>query len=569
MFCAIFINRPLFADEVLTPELILSGIKNERIDNVRAYIDLSRYRCDEPDWRLGKIVEKAKQDAGEALKALGYYKPDIFAASTRSTDCWSLELTIQKGGQVIIESVSIKVAPQFSDLEPVKKLLSHFPLQKGRGLEHASYTKAKRSLMSLAHRFGYFEAVYSRSELRVDPSGNQARIILHMDAGPRYRVGAVSVHQQTDKDRFIDYFITLKEGDDYDSQQISSQAQVLNDSGYFSEVEITSERAINPDKVVPVDIHLTARKRYSYRVGVGVSTDVGIRGSLRFENRQVNRRGHTYIVDSSWSKVVAETDFNYAVPLGDSGQYRLDLGAGYRREDIDTSSSTLYKTGVKLTRLMSDGWQRTLSIDWTREDYRVLDRTDVSYLLMPGVSWSKTVRNHPLYPTHGWRLYVNARGTSEALFSDVSMLQLAASAKKVNPAGAFRMISRLGAGTTDVNNFDRLPSSLRFYAGGDNSVRGFEYKSLGPVNEDNDVTGGKHNLTASVELEYPFKKKWGVAVFTDMGNAFNDFNDYDLKAAVGVGFRYHSPIGPVRIDIASDVEGEDGIRLHISMGPDL
>jgi len=111
-----------------------------------------------------------------------------------------------------------------------------------------------------------------------------------------------------------------------------------------------------------------------------------------------------------------------------------------------------------------------------------------------------------------------------------------------------------------------LPVSVRFFAGGDNSVRGYGYEELGPTNDEGDVVGGRHLLTGSVEYNHPVVGRWSLAAFMDAGNAFDTFNDYEVFRGVGTGVRWRSPIGPIRVDVARPVDEPGNFRLHISMG---
>ncbi len=112
--------------------------------------------------------------------------------------------------------------------------------------------------------------------------------------------------------------------------------------------------------------------------------------------------------------------------------------------------------------------------------------------------------------------------------------------------------------------------SLRYYAGGDDSVRGYGYQRLSPRNADGDILGGKQKLVGSIELDYMFRDKWSAATFFDTGNAFDDWNDIGLEQGVGVGIRWYSPVGPLRIDLAKGIsEPNSDLRLHIVFGPSL
>ena len=132
-----------------------------------------------------------------------------------------------------------------------------------------------------------------------------------------------------------------------------------------------------------------------------------------------------------------------------------------------------------------------------------------------------------------------------------------------------RIIFRGEVGTTWKDDFNALPPSVRFFAGGDTSVRGYEYESLGPTDTDGEVIGGSSLAVASVEYEHPIVPRWSVAAFVDSGDAFDD-SSFETNTGVGVGFRWQSPLGPIRVDVAKPFDGDDrGARLHISLGPDL
>ena len=124
-------------------------------------------------------------------------------------------------------------------------------------------------------------------------------------------------------------------------------------------------------------------------------------------------------------------------------------------------------------------------------------------------------------------------------------------------------------GSSLVNQLGDLPVSIRYFGGGDQSVRGYEYQSLGPLNELGEVIGGKHLLSGGVEFDFPIRANWKMAVFMDAGNAFDSFSDYQLKKAAGIGLRWLSPVGPIRLDFASALDDDNKFRIHITMGPDL
>ena len=162
------------------------------------------------------------------------------------------------------------------------------------------------------------------------------------------------------------------------------------------------------------------------------------------------------------------------------------------------------------------------------------------------------------------------RGSAESLGSDTSFLRVEGQAKwvrRVLPRS--RVILRAAAGAAITDGFLELPPSVRFFAGGDDSIRGYDFESLGPTDADGHVIGGTGKLVVSTEYELDVRPKWSVAAFVDSGNAFDDF-DLEPLTGAGIGFRWQSPVGPVRVDLARPLNGVDrDVRLHVTFGPDL
>ena len=192
----------------------------------------------------------------------------------------------------------------------------------------------------------------------------------------------------------------------------------------------------------------------------------------------------------------------------------------------------------------------------------------ISTLLLPELAWSRAGGDAVVHARRGYRLQVVLRGASRAVLSDVSFAQGTAQLSAVrglHPSG--RILLRLGAGATAVASILRLPVSFRLFAGGDQSVRGFRYRSIGPMAADGSVIGGRFRATGSVEFEQMVRGPFGLAVFMDAGSAFSDPEDAVLERGAGFGIRWRSPIGPVRADMAWPLSRpEAGPRFHFVVG---
>lgn len=289
------------------------------------------------------------------------------------------------------------------------------------------------------------------------------------------------------------------------------------------------------------------------------------------ENRRLNRYGHTARAETELSGVHKGVGASYQIPLSDPVNEKLDLHTTYLDEVTDTSDSESLSVGADYIIRTESGWVVTPSIEYLKESYQIADQIDDANLVIPGFQLTRVKADDRIHPDFGWKLGLKVRGATDRLWSSTTFVQYDLWAKLIVPVPWLggRLIGRGEAGLTQVSDVRDLPASLRFFAGGDTSVRGFAYESLGPKNHRGEVIGGRNLLVGSLEYDHPLTESWSVAVFTDAGNAFNDFNDYDILRSAGFGVRWNSPLGPVRLDLARGLAAERSWRLHLSMGPDL
>jgi translocation and assembly module TamA len=320
---------------------------------------------------------------------------------------------------------------------------------------------------------------------------------------------------------------------------------------------------------VPVAINTTEAKKRLYSGGVGYATDIGPRLRLNYRNRRVNRRGHTLEGQLQLSTAQSLIGTEYRIPFGDDRRDTLSLRFGITQEDIATSNTDAYEFELRQTRAMDNGWLRSLFVDARREFFRIADQDSSSTLVIPGINWWRITEKADPRPRSGYRMSIELRGTSTVLASDTSFVQAQAQAKHIRSFGErTRLLSRLSLGATWRDELRELPPSVRFFVGGDGSVRGYQYQSLGPRDENGVVVGGSNLLTGSLELDYRLSNAWAVAAFVDSGSAFNA-TDVDFSTGAGVGLRWLTAIGPVRIDLATPFDLDRKLRLHLSIGADL
>jgi translocation and assembly module TamA len=290
------------------------------------------------------------------------------------------------------------------------------------------------------------------------------------------------------------------------------------------------------------------------------------------QRRWINDKGHKFSVELDEAQRLQSLDTKYQIPMPGPNDRSFNFGATYRDEDTDSTKSRNGRLAANETRVWH-GWTRTLGLQFLTGNFEVADVTlDSSLLYAEGVLYRKKGINFN-FPRRGFSLGFGARFAPKTSLTDTGFWQLTADGKYITSFGRRqRLILRSSLGMETVDNFDQLPPELRFFAGGDRSIRGFDYQAIGSLDANDKVIGGTYLTIASAEYEYYFLQNWGVATFVDAGDAFRK-TDYNLNVGAGIGVRWRSPVGVVRVDFGYPVKTEipdaNGIRFHISIGPDL
>ncbi|HBH35071.1 MAG TPA: hypothetical protein DDW45_01275, partial [Gammaproteobacteria bacterium] len=359
-------------------------------------------------------------------------------------------------------------------------------------------------------------------------------------------------------------------GELYSSEKVYEFQQALNDSGYFDSAAIR-ERHDKQQRIVHLDVTLTPNKKYAIGFGVGVTTDGGPRVSANLQDRYVNRHGHRYKSSIRYEALLGVSlDFLYSIPLENPTKEWFSFMAQIETVETDTSKRNTARLGVRMTKLRPNDWLETRYLTLKYEQYDVAQESGRAMPLIPGISWTRTRKDSDHRILKGDKLHLELRGAVHDFSDGSPFFQAIARGKWINsPWEKGRIISRLDVGFTVVDDINNMAVSDRFFTGGDNSIRGYGYQDLGPENSLGYVTGGKHLAVASLEYEHFLKKGWSVAAFVDTGNAFND-DALDVKTGVGVGVRWLSPLGPIKIDLAHPLDDEQNdIRFVFRMGAEF
>ncbi len=552
------------------PVVNIDGLNEEQTRNVRGFLSLTQEPCNAPNWRIRKLLEKSDKDIGKALRALGYYRPIIEKKLSFADDCWQADYAITTGEPVRVTTLSVHIEGEAKEERVFQKLLANLPIKTGDILNHAQYEKIKKDLNSLALEHGFLKHKLTKKSLRVNPSSHSASIELFMDSGPRHYFGDIIIEQDILDPDFVKRFIQAKTNAPYSSKKLAKTYNSLAESIYFRSVEVRPEIDETESLHVPVNIILLPENRHDYSLGIGYDTDIGPLASAGYRNRRINREGHHFSFDLNVSPLLSSAEASYTIPFTEPRTDNISIGLGYKYEQPDTFESESAKLSLQYQHVYDTGWKQTLFLDLSREDFTISDVSRTTNLLVPGGRWRFTQSDNPLRPTSGYHLNLSLSGSVEPVISDVSFVQATLSGKLIAPLPwSARLISRANFGATLTNDFDRLPASFRFYAGGTETIRGYEYKKVGPTDDKGNVIGGKLLSVASIEYEQFISDTWGVAAFLDGGNAYNP-DDITIKYGTGLGVRWVSPIGPVRLDFAVPLsESDSSFQIHFAAGAQL
>ncbi|MEE9395998.1 MAG: autotransporter assembly complex family protein [Methylococcales bacterium] len=559
-------------------EVTVEGIEDPLLKNVLAFMTIYQHRDDAKinvQW-LTKANQKADSEIKLALQPFGYYRPIIKYSLRQENGLWVAHYRIDPGVAIRISKSNITLTGSGRNQKVLQAAVQAIPLKSGDVLDQTVYRKSKKGLMTLTSEQGYFDAKFTIHKIMVDLDRYMATVSLQMDTGSRFHFGEIKFSDTALDKTYLRKYLTIKSGDFYSTENLHSLRRALMETGYFKHVTVNPQFEKKQNGAVPVRVELAMRSAYQLKLGAGYATDSGVRGRIQLLNRYVNQWGHKFDVNARVSQLRQTLDAKYTIPLDEPRIRNFNLTSSLSQQDIPVGLTRTARFGGNRTGIRW-GLREVLALDFQYENFFVEQDIRDSYLTIPSISWSSVQvelakRADSAHLFHrGFRFNINLRGAVEYLLSDSSFVQLrvgGAWAQEIWESA--RLITRAEVGWTAASDFDNLPTTLRYFAGGDQSVRGYDYHSLGPKDREGHLLGGRHLGVASMEYEQMVYGPWGFAVFYDMGNAFNDFNLSEFKHGTGLGLRWKSPVGLVKADVAMALsDSHHQIRFHIVMGTGL
>lgn len=499
----------------------------------------------------------------------------------------TVTITIALGPPVRVRGFDLGVDGTGNTDPSVTAALAQFQPRAGEVLNHVLYEDGKTRISRALSAHGWFDASLDEHRVEVTRATRSADLRLRWNSGQRYTLGEARFNQTPTpflRDDLLRKLVPWQVGEDYDDAELERLRRSLVALDYFALVDVQAQPDQASDHRTPVAVELTPAKRSIYTLGLSYGTLDGPGISAGVERRYLNTRGHKALVQLDWARLRKAVTLQYRIPAFAwlDGWYIASLQAAdevthyvnSRRLEFVASRSGQYNDHLDLVaslHLLRERWAYNVADDgggaMAPIDYRFAS------FIYPSVRAEYIDVDDRMAPRRGAGGVLTLRGGKGGSAFDASFVQLHASLQWFHGFDAdSRLIARGELGHTFTRDVLDLPPSLRFYAGGDRSVRGYGWHEIGPkVDTDfgDYYTGASNVVTASLEYERYFNGPWGAAVFVDSGSAF-DGRRPDMHTGIGIGLRWRSPVGPVRIDLAHGLNAPDSpLTLHLNIGADL
>jgi len=607
----------------------IAGVDGDMRANVEASLSLERAEDLEQVsiWRLRRMALRAGDEVRAALEPFGYYGADVNVRLQEPQGegrSWRAVVEIAAGDPVRVATLDLVISEPARDLEAFRDWRSAWPLPEGSVLRHAAWSDALRELERIAEAHGFFEASFAERAIRVDPAVDRAELRVDYQAGPRYVIGEIDTGDAGFNADLMRALTVVERGQAYTSEAVDRQREVLVRTGYFEQVVVAQQRRSEAGEV-ELRYELKRREPNTYRALAGFGTDTGARVQLGWTRHYLSARGDR--LDTRFGAQQFNSEFvlrsDYQLPFGSqpgnflTGQVSLKRESDrFRFEDADRIEPVFDSFGgnrnqVELTvgrlrerpllarfeplteRLfvtyLNEQFDAFSSGSLSAEQAALLDSnpglrpfldTDTNTVAVGG-EWTLFRLRGEGFAQHGLYAQTRVLGSLESLGSDTSFVQGYVTGRwhwHFLPRHKLLLRGELGYTQADTTTFalgipgdpreleleiTELPELFRFKAGGDRSVRGYGYEALST-----NRNGANHTLVGSIEYEYNVFGDFSAAAFYDVGNAFNDFTEPELKRGAGVGLRWYTLIGPVQLDLARALD-DDSFRIHFTIGTKL
>ncbi len=526
-------------------------------------------REDVSEDQLRQLVRTAPDQVIRLLATEGYFTPDVKITIDKLETGPLVRLQVQAGEPTRVVSVDFRIAGAIeSDPDRDQRISdarNAFTLNKGMIFRQPAWDASKEGVTHSLHRRRYAAARVTNSRAEIDPKTHEARLSVEIDSGPRFYFGDVEVNGlQRYPLSTVRNFSPIQPGDPYDEAQLLKFQKRLLGSGRFASAVVWA--GTNPENAMatPIYVNIVESAARKVELGVGYSTNRGPRAEAGYTDFNALDRALKFDTRVEIDRLIQQVSGGIALPRNVKG-WVYGVQAKYAQEDIQSVERQDWSvTGTHTYAVEEYKSQQILQL--ITENRRLADLSEDSVVaLYLAQNWNWSGLDNMLAPRDGYFVGLEVGGASRDVISNATFGRMVAKGHYYQPVSTFGTLSfRLEGGTVFADSRKNIPSAYLFRTGGDTTVRGYAFESLG-VEADGAVVGGRYLLVGSVEYVQWITEQFGAAIFYDAGNAVDDRSEYRAAAGYGVGVRWYSPIGAINLDVAYGEERDD-YRIHFTAG---
>jgi translocation and assembly module TamA len=570
--CLLFLPPALSqAQEALSYTLDIAGAgRFEPL--LEEHLEISRRRKDSglPLDEVQRLVDIAPEQIRGLLATEGRFSPVIRAWLERDRNPPAAHIEIDPGPATTVDAIEIRFKGAIAsgpraNSERIERLRRAWRLDPGEVFRQKAWTEAKDELLKALLIRDYPAATISHSEARIDPRRNSATLTIEVDSGPAFTFGELQIQGLQRYSRsMVDALNPIKPGDAYSQEKLNDLQSRLEDSGYFRSAFATVD--IDPARpdMAPVRVDLTENPRKRLALGVGFSTDTGARLQAKWLDRNFLMRDWRLESELRIDRDTSLLGGDVFLPALDNGWLP---SFGVHAESTTSSGETDDKLRTTARIASPDkrdekAWAVSFLMDRQRIGDVFLNNRQA---VIASFTYTKRRLDHPLVPRRGYVASVELGAGPRGLVNESNIGRVVSHVTWLEqPLPRWQTVLRAQAGQVFGGSRLTVPGDLLFRTGGDQTVRGYGYNTLG-VTQNGAVVGGTVTAVLSAELVYLITPQWGAAVFSDAGNAADSWSEFRFKRGSGIGARWRSPLGPINIDLAYG-HATHQPRLHFSIG---
>lgn len=518
--------------------------------------------------QLRRLAEEAVREARETAATEGYFTPRVELSIDEAVQPWIVRLSVEPGERTLIGDIDIRFSgPAVQDEDAraaFKRVRDTWTLRRGQPFRQADWQDAKRRAARELAAWRYAGARVVDSQATVDPQTRRASLTVQLDSGPPFRFGEIRVSGvKRYSDRIVENLSPFSPGDVYDRDKLLVYQRRLLETGYFVSVQADIDPAEGLANASPVRVAVIEASTQHVEAGVGYNTDVGPRLELRYSNQDVRDSAWRFRSALRLDDEIQQLQLDLDLPPRPGGRWTSYFGRA-RQADIQNETTRELAVGTALN-WGAEVTPSSFIVSGHLEEQRVAgDVTDNRHAVYFGHRRTFRKTDDFISPRSGYLAMFEVGGSPTALASRQFLRGIISGSVFIPFGRRGDLLLRGQTGRVLAETREGIPSTFLFRTGGDQTVRGYAFESLG-VRQGDAIVGGRRFVVGSTEYTHWFSDTWGIAGFVDAGNAWD--GDSELKAALGLGLgaRFRTPIGPIRADLAyGEQTGE--YRLHFSVG---